>query len=154
MKFLSLLMAVLLIGFPLLSSGDDDWKRSITPEMALKAINAFRADPDGEHGRGYLSVIVNFAEESDLVLVKIDPDQFPADFKNLDSQWQGTLLGAFVAGNIEPQLLFDEKSDSPLEGIRLMLSSYRHFESAGRIEKLPSFEEWIRLDAHGKLLLE
>ena len=143
---------MMLLAYPLFSQGADTETPPIEPKIALKAISAFRADPTGEYALGYLSVVLNFAEQNENVLVVIDTSIFPEDFEDLQGKQKGTLLGAYIAGNVEKQLQFGVRLDSPLEGVQLMLTSYREMQIAGHLEKLPSFEKWILLNEQKQLV--
>jgi len=151
MRIFSNLLPILFLLISMSAFADDNLKKSIEPHIALKAVQMFRADPGAENAKSLLAVIVNFAEHSEDVIVTIDDNYFPGEFSSLKSKNMQILLGAYVAGNIEKQLLTGVKLDSPAEGIELMLFSYLVLQHSGAMEKHATFEEWVHLNSIGEL---
>lgn len=148
------LLAIFIFVVPLIGTANEDWKTSIEPELALKAIDAFRSNPTGESATAYLSVVVNFAEHSDAVLVTIDNKWFPDEFNTIPSENRPILLGAYIAGNVEKQLKFGITLNSPVEGVQLMLHTYNQLLLSGDMERLPEFDKWVSWNASGSLRAE
>src|ERR1700730_18351626 len=79
---------------------------AVTKELALKAITAFREDPTSDRGHAARSVIVNFSHDSPDVIIKVTPKNYPiSEIKPASEEERLTLLAAFIAGNLDSQLL-------------------------------------------------
>jgi hypothetical protein len=126
----------------------------IMPETALKAISMLEEDPNSEKIHGILGFISNFAEKSDDVLVVVDQKYFPwmigingtnENIQNL-KKTSSLLIGAFIAGNVKPQIQKKEKKDHPFEGLKLMLKLYKIWSEKGTIEKIQQLDDWTKLD--------
>ena len=126
-------------------------EQSLTPEVALKAIALFKQDPLGEQANGALAVVLKFAQSSSQVLVVIDEKIFPFEIGSIDSAAESTFLGAFLAGNVEHQLITGTKENRPYEGILLMLKTYEIMRYRGVIDRVEGFEHWINLRNKGDL---
>ncbi len=149
--FIAFFMATLQ---PLVASSEDSWTTAITPEITLEAIKIFRENPIGEDARGALALIVKFAKESKEVSVKISPNYLPWEQGTLKPYLEGIFLGAFVAGNIEYQLINNIKENRPIEGVKLMLHSYKVLKDRSKIESLENFDTWLALDQEDQLYAE
>ncbi|MCH9025551.1 MAG: hypothetical protein IIA05_00345 [Proteobacteria bacterium] len=128
-----------------------DWADDISPQTALKAIQLFRDDPVSEDALAAVAIVLNFAERSDDVLVLIDAKYLPFELGAIESDANSKFLGAYVAGNVEYQLLNSVRENRPMEGIRFMLQTYEKFRQADAIEVQSGFEEWLELERKGQL---
>ncbi len=133
---------------------NEDLKKTITPEVVLKAVNLFKSDPMGKDADGALSVITNFAENSDQVTIEISEKYFPWKFGSLGKEFDAKFLGAFIAGNLECQLEKKIKKSCPIEGIHLVLETYQALRNAKKIKAHQKIEKWIELDKKGELANE
>jgi hypothetical protein len=104
----------------------------ITADMALKAIQLFEQNPTSDKIIGVIGVITSFAKKSDKVTVTLDQRFFPWTYgeieKHKDEKYVrklALLMGAFIAGNIKPQIHKNEKKDHPFEGLKTMLKAYK-----------------------------
>lgn len=153
-KFILIILSVLLTALPGYASDDDGWTSTITPEITLEAIKIFRENPSGEDARSALALIVRFTKESKDVTVTISPNYLPWEQGTLSPYLEGVFLGAFVAGNIEYQLLHKINQNRPFEGIKLMLYSYKVLKDRDKIEALENFDTWLVLDQQNQLYAE
>ena len=125
----------------------------ITKEMALKAAVLFRnADPFSEDARGYAGVLVQFTEKSPDVMVKISPKTLPIfEDKNLSVQVRAILIGAFMAGNVDSQLLRGRKQSDSYAGDLQLIETYRLMQKKKPHLVIPGIEKLIDLESAGKL---
>ena len=142
---------LLMIGLSPLSGLSQECTDDISPESTLRAIQTYRTDPMGDYAACSLSVAGKFAEQSPAVLVELRPAYFPWELGQIDSDAEVKFLGAFVAGNVEYQLINNVKENRPIEGIRLQLLTYERMKEVGAVETLPGFEEWLELELDGQL---
>jgi len=149
MRILTLIIACFLIGCSALTK--EQSVVSIRPEIVLGAVEQFRSNPVAEDAMEHLSVVASFANNSDDVYVLIDKSFFPDEFFNLKGIPKQRLLGAYVAGNIESQLISEDKENRPLSGVQLMLQTYKAMRNIDVLDELSGFEEFITQDQQGKL---
>ena len=142
-------IVTILLSFTALA--EEDWTKRITPEITLKALALYRADPTNEDALGALSITTNFADKSPNLLVEIKEEYFPFKLGELDQNIQARFIGAFVAGNIEYQLIHNINENRPIEGIKLVLYTYTRLREKNIIPKHKEFEKWINMDRNGEL---
>lgn len=130
---------------------EEDWTKRITPEITLKAIQLYKNDPTTDDALGALSIATNFAEQSEQVFVTIDAKFLPFKLGNIDKDVEARMIGAFVAGNIEYQLMHKIRQDSPLEGILLELYTYKKLKEKGLFPENDNFEKWLQWEKEGEL---
>lgn len=125
----------------------------ITKEMALQAATLFRkADPFSEDARGYAAILIQFTEKSPAVVVEISRKAVPfLENKKIRQQELAILLAAFVAGNIDSQLLRGKKKDDPYAGDLQVIETYREMRKKKSRLKIPEIEKLMELEAAGKL---
>lgn len=145
-----LAVLILLLIYPAFAQADD-YKRTITAETALKAVQLFKSAPLGPDAEGALAVVLNFAEHSDLVTVQVSRKYLPWQFEAVEQKINAKLLGAYISGNLEHQLNNNINKNSPLEGIRLVLHVYQLLLADGQMAENTNLETWIALDKEGKL---
>lgn len=86
-------------------------------ERVLQAIEDYQVQPISKRGFELAGQIIEFAEQSDKVLVEVNPDTTPWLLNNrLPDSLRGALLGAYVSGNIKPQLQLELKKAHHCEG--------------------------------------
>lgn len=149
-KFI-LLFFLLSFLFQGIVQGEENWTNEITPEITLEAIKIFRENPMGTDARGALSLVVNYAQNSDDVTITLLPKYLPWQAGSLGPNLEGIFLGAFVAGNVEHQLITNRKENRPLEGIQLMLDSYQMLKDRKKIDPIETFETWLEYTRAGTL---
>lgn len=143
---LSVLASVLLLGSSLpVQAEEPDWA-NLEPELVLKAIADFEADPGGTNSAGNLAVIVNFAEASSDVQIVLDEATLPWLVRKPETKGENILLGAFVAGNIRPQLEKKVNQDCPVDGLLFLGRVYRALRPGGTVGVVPELEKWSKLD--------
>lgn len=124
--------------------------RSIS--SVLQAIDRMVANPIVDRVRPEYAQVVDFAEQSDRVLVTIDPQYFEfSGDKNLDS----ALLAYFVAGAVKfdlenPEAAREAVSDIP-PAIRSALVYYKAHLNRHPERRHPFFERMNQLDRTGAL---
>ncbi|MGZ7124242.1 MAG: hypothetical protein ACXVIT_12115 [Halobacteriota archaeon] len=90
-------------------------------------------------------------EQSDQVTVLLQDEYFPFTLGSIASELESRFVGAFVAGNIEHQLLNQINQNSPLEGVSLVLHTYKKLHEKGLSPKMEKFEEWLLWQEKGNL---
>ena len=153
-KFCLFIVCFIAAAYPVSCFGEESWTTAVTPEITLEAIKIFRENPVGEDARGALALIVKFARESKDVSVTISPNYLPWEQGSLAPSLEGIFLGAFVAGNVEYQLMQGIKENRPIEGIKMMLQSYKVLRDREKIEAHENFDAWLSLDHQNQLYAE
>lgn len=124
----------------------------ITKEIALKAIERFRAEPESEMGRGCAAIIVRFAEASPDVKITLSAKTTPwISDKKTDKRRGALLLGAFVAGNMRAQFERGVAEDQSFAGVEQVIATYRQMQKSTPAFRLASVEKLITLQKDGKL---
>ena len=148
MRRLALFFLAVLAALPVQAA---DPAPTITKDIALKAIAAFRRDPASELGRGSAAIIVQFAEKSPDVDIKVTERVTPWIMAKPPSKHGPTLLAAFIAGNTRSQLESGVGKDDPLAGVTQVIETYRQLQRTDPQLKLPEVEKLIDLQTRGKL---
>ena len=130
---------------------EDGLSKKITPEIALKAIKSYRKNPVAKNAAGALSIALDFVDQSPSVTVDIKQDYFPWKLGHIDPQIESKFIGAFVAGNVEYQLINRLNKNTPLEGIKLVLYTYEKLRKANTFPADKEFEKWLIWKKKGKL---
>jgi len=124
----------------------------ITKEIALQAVILFRQDPFSEDGRGAAAILFRFAEKSPDVLLKMSPKALPFMKGNtVPDKEMGLLLAAFIAGNVDSQLLRNRKGDDSYAGDLQVIETYRQMQRKNVKLHIPVVEKLIDLEKRGKL---
>ena len=124
--------------------------QTITKETVLNAITEFRVDPTSGRGRAAAAVVLNFTEKSPDVVVKINPKTVPFLKKNGEPE-RGSLMAAFIVGNLDAQLLRGEKKDNPYAGELQVIETYRQLKKKNSKLRIPEVEKFIELEKRGEL---
>ena len=133
-------------------SDPEKWGRMITPEGVLRAIENFEQNPFGEDGRNHLAYIINYAEVSKDVAIVMAAWALPWVLEDKKEYQHGpTLMGAFIAGNIKPQIQKKVAEDHPYEGVVQVIATYQQLRKAGESKEIPSIEKWISMQKKGTL---
>jgi hypothetical protein len=124
----------------------------INKETVRNAIVAFRQDPLSERGRAAGEVVRRFAEKSTDVILTITPKLAPylADVK-IAQEDRSLLLAAHMVGNVDSQLLRNEKKDDPYAGVQEVIETYRRMQKRAPALSLPEIENFIELEKRGAL---
>ena len=136
-----LLWLLLILLFLQPSHAKEDWTAQITPDIALRAIQIYGANPTTEDALGALSIALNFAEKSEDVTIQIQKEVFPFELGSISQDAESRFVGAFVAGNLEYQLRTKTNENSPLAGIYLVLHTYQRLVHEGHLKRVESFED-------------
>lgn len=127
----------------------DDPKIEITPDIALKAIQLFENHPLTDDGKAALSIIVTYASKSDDVSITISNDFLP--WAGQDVKYANILLGAYIAGNLKPQLIHSINKDSIYLGIVQMINTYNQIKAVEPGFTISEIEKQITLYKNGNL---
>ncbi len=101
------------------SVSDDESSALPTAAEVLLLIHEYRQQPLSPQGFQTAGKIVNFTEQSKDVLVELNPDNTPwLESPTISKSLVGLMLGAYVVGNIEPQLLEKIKKARHCAGTR------------------------------------
>ena len=95
---------------------------------------------------------MQFTDKSPEVLVGIGHKALPfLSNKNLTVQENAILIGAFLAGNVDSQLLRGQKKDDPYAGDLQVIETYRAMQKKKPHFSVPEIEKLIALEEAGKL---
>ena len=124
----------------------------LTKTEALRAITLFREDPLSEIGRGAGGLIMNYAEKSPDVRVVVSQKCIPfLSNKGIPINEKSTLIAAFVVGNVDSQLLRNQKKDDSYAGVLQVIDSYRQIQREKPKFRLEEIEKFIELEKRGQL---
>jgi hypothetical protein len=124
----------------------------ISKEAARDAIMVFRQDPLAPQGRAAGEIVRSFAEKTDTVLLKITPKLVPFQTNlTLVPEDRTLLLDAYIIGNVDSQLLRNEKKDDPYSGVSEVIQTYRQMQKQMPTLRIPEVEILIDLDKRGEL---
>jgi hypothetical protein len=120
--------------------------------VALKAIGLFRDDPLSEDGRGAAAIIVSFSDKSHDVVVRLSKKVFPVfDAPGVSKKETNALLAAFIAGNLDSQLLRGVKKDDAYAGELQLIQTYRQLQKKNSKLKIPAIERMAEMEQRGEL---
>jgi hypothetical protein len=127
-------------------------KPAVTKELALKAIAAFRADPTSDLGHAARSVIVSFSHDSPDVIITFTQKNYPiSQIKPVSEEERLTLLAAFVAGNLDSQLLRGSRKDDAYAGDLQLIQTYRQLQKRNPKLRVEAIEKLAELESKGRL---
>ena len=139
-----LALALLLAPLTALAAGP----KEIDKDTALKAIDRFMADPKmGEDA----AIIARFTEESELVLVNIDPRVITWETHEPAYKEAPLLLTAFLAGNDKSQLDSGKAEDDSYGGLLAVFKVYDMLKAKDSNLKIPEVEELLAMEKKGEL---
>ena len=144
------LLLLLCVGFSALRAED---KPVWTKDFVLKSIADFREDPMSDRGLAARYVITNFSQDSPDIRIVINDKNYPIEEPTKASKEEIlTLLAAFIAGNVESQLLRGlKKQDDAYAGDLQMIRTYRQLQDKNRKLKIPGMEKMAELEKRGEL---
>lgn len=132
--------------------GKDSPKIVVTNEQILKVITLFRQDPAKAIDQGAGRLILDFAEASPDVEIKVSTDVMPwmGDSKP-DPKQSSVMLAAFFAGEIKAQLESHTTKDDAMAGVLQMIETYQQMKKVDPAFHFDVVEKWITLQSQGKL---
>lgn len=140
-----IIMFVLFAGFAFVSGlHAADVNQSI-----LKQIAVIEKDPLGKEADAAYREILKFATDSSDVDVTLTADVMP--WINEDSKYKPKLIGAFIAGNIQPQIKSKIKEDNPYEALIFVFGVYEKIKKADPAFSSDGIEYLMSLHKKNKL---
>ncbi len=147
----ALIIGILYAGFLLPSYGA--FGESALPTSAgvgdetttLADIKAFAHNPLAAHRDGATKRLLEFTEANSQVFVELNARLLPFLTRNPPVENSEVLIGAYIAGNLAPQLESRIKRDHPLDALAAMCAAYREMRTEVRIEEISELESWCKL---------
>jgi hypothetical protein len=126
--------------------------KTISKDIAQKAIELFCTDPLSTDADGAAAVIIKFAQDSPKVEVNLTPKACPwfRDKAN-PVKYSAKLLGAYVAGNVKSQLASGQTKNDSYAGVLQVIATYHQLQKREPDFKLPEVEHLIELANQKKL---
>ncbi len=123
-----------------------------TKEAARRAITIFRQDPFSPRGRAAGDGVRAFAEKSDDVILEVNKKRAPflSNLKLAEGD-RVLLLAAFIVGNVDSQLLRNEKKDDPYAGELEVINVYKQMKKRNPAIDLPEVQNFMDLEKRGEL---
>jgi hypothetical protein len=123
-----------------------------SPETILQLIRILERDPISERGVAARSIILEFAEKSDTVLIEVSDRAMPwvAD-QRVPEQARLVLTGAYVAGNVKSQLERKVNANDSMAGWKEVFRAYDVLRKHAGGLRVPGVEELLEEDKSGKL---
>ena len=148
MKLFCILVSSILFSIGVSGAEEKIDLAKLSPQTVLRAISRFQSEPLKAKSNGILSIIINFADESQNVYIEVNSGYMPwlKQKKNINNT--DILLVSFVAGNMRPQLINKEKKDHPVEGMIFMLRIYNKLRKAKKIEAISTLDQWSTLSVN------
>lgn len=149
MKALGLLLvAFLCLAHAAVAQGAN---KPISGEEVLKAIQVFSRSPQSEEGRLAASTITRYANASDDVAVSLTPEIVPWFGIPKPPKHSGTLLAAFIAGNVKSQVEKKTKGDDSHAGLQQVIKTYAQLKESDKSYSVPEVEKFVELESKGEL---
>ena len=124
----------------------------VSKEEVRSAITLFRQAPASPRGRAAGKVVQTFAEKNDSVIVYITDKVVPfLSNVKIPHEDRALLLDAFFVGNIDSQLLRNDKKDHPYDGILEVIEVYRRMRARDPAVRIAEVEKFIDLEKRGEL---
>lgn len=124
----------------------------ISKETVRSAIALFRQDPQSPRGRAAGEIVRSFAEKNDGVSVEVTSKLAPfLSNTKIPQEDRTLLLDAFIVGNVDSQILRNEKKDDPYAGVSEVIQTYRQMQKRDPTLNLPEIENFIELEKRGEL---
>ena len=115
------------------------------------AIASLQKDPLAATSNGDVALIEKFAEESEDVLVNLNPQVVPYARQTPDAKHAKTLFGAFLAGNVLSQLDSKKNADDSYAGAKTMLATYAQLTAKDPTFTDEHMEKLAAMEKEGKL---
>ena len=149
MKWLVIFVGLVLSSSQIAVASD---KPVVTKDLVLKAITAFREDPISSLGHAARAVIVSYSRDSPDVIIKFTPKNYPiSEIKPASEEESLTLFAAFIAGNLDSQLLRGLKKDDAYAGDLQLIQTYRQLQKRNPRLRIQAVEKLAALESHGQL---
>ena len=127
-------------------------QKTISKDVAQKAIDLFCADPLSADADGEAAIILNFAQASPKVEINITPKACPwFEDKATPVKYSAKLLGAYTAGNVKSQLASGQMKNDSYAGVLQVIATYQQIQKRDPNLKLPGVEHLIELANQKKL---
>jgi len=136
----------------LLSQANAKDKPKFTKDVVLRAITEFRQDPTSDSGHAARSVVVNYSHDSPDVMIKFTPKNYPiSEIKPASEDEKGTLLAAFIVGNLDSQLSHGTKGEDGYAGDLQLIKTYRQLQQKNHALKIAAIEKMAAMEERGEL---
>ena len=148
----SFLIVSITFSLAIYSNAADQPKTLTTKEDIRNAILVFHQDPLSPRGRAAGEIVRRYAEKSTDVMLTITPKLTPFLTNiRLPERDRSLLLAAYIIGNVDSQLLHNEKKDDPYSGVLEVIETYRQMQKRNAAVILPEIENFIELEKRGEL---
>ncbi len=146
-KTFSLLLAAMLLfsfAFAVMAAAAPTAEKSAVPgrEVVLGAIASLAYQPFGPQAEAARNIVIDYALDSDDVMILLDTQFIPFYGKN---QWSTHLFAAYLAGNIEEQLEQNKKAYCTYDGLIFMLNTYDEIQKQEKGFKIPELDKMVEL---------
>jgi hypothetical protein len=144
----TLIAALTVVG----TAAGQDEPKTISKDVARKAIALFCADPLSADADGAAAIILKFAEASPNVVINLTPKACPwLKDKATPVKYSAKLLGAYVAGNVKSQLASGQTKNDSYSGVLQVIATYHQIQKREPDFKRPEVEHLIELESQKKL---
>lgn len=143
-----LLLLCPLLSFTLYAQTPDE-----APELlrVTEAITVFQQDPLTAQGVAAAGLILEFAEKSNLVEVKLYPPVFPWLGSDAYPPYSDLLAAGYAAGDIQAQLASGVRGEQTLPAVQMTLRIYEKIKNDDKDFKLPVMETLLDAQRKGEL---
>jgi hypothetical protein len=152
MRFFAALLTAFALATHLSAAGAPE--RRFSKRDALRAIGTFRDDPFSESGRLAAAVVIEFVSTNHSVVVALSRKVVPflgEKHSGLTKDEATTLFVAFTAGNLDSQLLRNQRKDDPYAGELQVIETYRQMQKRNPKLHCADVERFIDLEKQGQL---
>ncbi len=127
-------------------------EQPIDKDTVRMAITIFRRTPTNQQGNMVRPIILRYAQESPDVRIEVSSRVMPwfGNSKEYDDAMP-VLLTAYVAGDVEAQLIKRKPLDDPLAGTEQVIATYRQMQRTEPHLRIMELEKLIDLKKRGKL---
>ena len=124
----------------------------ISKEEVRSAIMIFRQEPVSPRGRAAGELVRSFAEKNQTVIISVNDKVAPfLSNVKLSKEDRALLLDAFVLGEVDTQLLKNDKKEDPYGGITEVLRVYQQMQKADPNFALPELDKFVAMEKRGEL---
>lgn len=126
---------------------DEVWPPEITSEekaYLLAVIEAFKNETDfSDESLSKYSMLSTLAVSSDLFKMTVSNKYWPEEVSS-NKKYGTMFLLAYIAGNMEQQLITGKYEDSPKEGLNMELYKYKQIKEQDKKFKIKFFESKLK----------
>lgn len=144
----AILIAVVLLSTTLLAQ---EKPKLPSRDEVLKAVEVFIKAPVSAQARDAAATITTFAQKSDDVTIVVSMKAVPWFERDKPPKFSGTLLAAFLAGNIKSQLERRTNADDSYAGVQQVLKTYSQLKEADKTLDIPEVQKLADLEAKKQL---